>query len=70
MRTTTAILPLTRGTLTPMGIQLSQEFPCGHPGTSEGLGCKERYQTDHLGSGRLQWDNETNYFAKAFVYVR
>jgi len=53
-----------------MGIQLSQEFPCGHPGTSEGLGCKERYQNDHLGSGRLQWDNETNYFAKAFVYVR
>lgn len=58
------------GGMARLGFQLSQEFPCGHPGTSEGLGLWERNQGDHLGSGRLQWDTETNYFAKAYVYVR
>ena len=58
------------GGLARLGFQLSQEFPCGHPGTSEGVGLWERNQNDHLGSGRLQWSGETNYFAKAFVYIR
>ncbi len=53
-----------------IGFSLSQEYPCGHPGTSEGLGLREDCQPDNLGSGRLHWSGETNHWAKAFVYVR
>jgi hypothetical protein len=50
---------------------LSQEYPCGHNGTAEGFGLKDRGSDgDQLGSGRLQWTNEANYFAAGTVWVR
>ena len=61
---------LTDGSIARMGFVLSQEYPCGHPGTAEGVGLYERVHIDQLGSGRLLWDTETNSFAAAQVYVR
>ena len=58
------------GGIARLGFQMSQEQYCGHPGTSEGVGLKETNNLDFLNSGRLQWANETNYFAQAWVYVR
>ncbi|MEC7985089.1 MAG: putative metal-binding motif-containing protein [Myxococcota bacterium] len=58
------------GSIARLGFQISQEYGCGHPGTAEGLGMKERNNGDYLNSGRLQWANEANYFSSALVYVR
>merc|ERR1711865_1269506 len=52
-----------------IGFALSQEAPCGHPGTGEGLGMIETCSNDNLASGRLQWSSETNYPHNAKVYV-
>ena len=58
------------GGIARLGFQLSQEYPCSHPGTSEGVGLRERNNNDYLNSGRLQWSGEQNYFASALVFVR
>merc|ERR1711865_399231 len=52
-----------------IGFALSQEAPCGHPGTGEGLGMIETCSNDNLASGRLQWSSETNYPHDAVVWV-
>jgi hypothetical protein len=52
-----------------IGFSMSQEYGCGHPGTSEGLGMQESNHNDNLASGRLQWADETNYYHAAEVYV-
>merc|ERR1711865_893200 len=52
-----------------IGFALSQEAPCGHPGTGEGLGMIETCSNDNLASGRLQWSSETNFPHNAKVYV-
>ena len=48
---------------------MSQEYSCGHPGTSEGVGLVESNHNDQLASGRLQWSSESNHFYRADVYV-
>jgi hypothetical protein len=59
------------GSVARIGYGLSQEYPCGHNGTAEGFGLKDRGSDgDQLGSGRLQWTNEANYFAAGTVWVR
>ncbi len=58
------------GGIARIGVQQSQEYGCGHPGTSEGIGLWERNNSDTLNSGRLQWAGETNYFAQALLYIR
>jgi hypothetical protein len=37
-----------------LGYPMSEEVPCTHPGTGEGLGLIEACQNDNLASGRLQ----------------
>jgi hypothetical protein len=59
------------GSISRIGFGLSQEYPCDHNGTAEGFGLKDRGSDgDQLGSGRLQWSLETNYFAPGAVWVR
>ncbi len=53
-----------------VGYSMSQEYGCGHPGTAEGFGMHEQCHNDNLGSGRLQWDGERNYFRRAQLYIR
>ena len=62
--------PTGSGGIARIGVQNSQEYSCGHPGTTEGIGLIERDHGDTLNSGRVQWDSETNYYADAFVYIR
>ncbi len=60
-----------QGSLARLGFGLSQEYPCGHNGTAEGFGLLDRGSDgDNLGSGRLQWGNESNQFAPGLVWVR
>ena len=58
------------GGIARLGYQSSQEYPCGHPGTSEGVGLRERDNNDNLGSGRLLHGTEPNSFGSALVYIR
>jgi large repetitive protein len=58
------------GGIARLGFQLSQEYGCSHPGTSEGVGLKERNNNDYLNSGRLQWSTEVNYFSPALIFIR
>ncbi len=61
----------TAGTVARIGYGISQEFPCGHNGTAEGFGLLDRGSDgDNLGSGRLQWNAEQNFFAAGWVWVK
>ena len=53
-----------------IGFSLSQEYPCGHPGTAEGVGLGEPAHGASLGSGRVQWSSESHYFVAATVEVK
>ena len=59
------------GTAARIGYGISQEYPCGHNGTAEGFGLLDRGSDgDQLGSGRLQWSDEANFFAAGWVWVK
>jgi hypothetical protein len=58
------------GGIARLGFQLSQEYGCSHPGTSEGVGLKDRDSNDTLNSGRLQWSTENNFFSSALIFLR
>lgn len=53
-----------------LGYVMSQEYPCDHPGTSEGIGLKETAHGVNLGAGRVQWGSESHYFYAATIEVR
>ena len=53
-----------------IGFSMSQEYGCGHPGTSEGVGMRETGQDSFLASGRLQHGSETAYYHQAKVYLQ
>ena len=53
-----------------IGFSLSQEAPCGHPGTAEGIGMIETNSNDKLASGRLQWSSEDNFYHQAVVELK
>jgi hypothetical protein len=54
-----------------IGYSMSQEYPCGHPGTAEGFGLRQVASGTHnKGSGRVQWSTETDYFSGGLIYIR
>ena len=60
-----------------IGWSESQEYGCGHPGTSEGIGLGEQNGSGNskhfyswLGSGRLQHGSETRFYHEARLEAR
>jgi hypothetical protein len=54
-----------------LGWSMSQEYSCGHPGTSEGIGLWEQGTNPQgrLASGRQQHDKEHDTFKQADIWV-
>lgn len=54
-----------------IGYDMSQEYPCGHPGSAEGFGLRQVASGNHKkGSGRVQWSSESDYFSGGLIFVR
>eukprot|EP01050_Picozoa_sp_SAG11_P028692 SAG11_NODE_7773_length_1097_cov_1.730461_2_plen_143_part_00 len=52
-----------------IGYTLSEQYPCSHPGSAEGIGMAEDAHEQTLNAGRIQWNAHSNHYHHANVDV-
>ena len=52
-----------------IGFSQSQEFPCSHPGTAQGIGLTDGVHGTQLASGLVQWSSLPELYHQAEVYI-
>lgn len=52
-----------------IGYTLSEQYPCSHPGSAEGIGMAEDAYGHELNAGRIQWNELPSYYQHATIDV-